>query len=277
MGKMVFQFAKVKSRSGLRALLAHNLRVDAPANADASMSSHNMLGKYKTIGAAMDAYEANLKGAKVRKNAVYAHEYIISGTHEDLKGMSREKSRQYFKDSLAFLRQHYGKESLIMPVVHYDEKTPHMHVIVQPMKDGKLNGKHFTGGTKHRMAQMRTAFHKTVASGYGLDRGDPAPNIEKTKLDDYYQKAERELPEIEEKIAALTLESMGLEHSIQNVRDELTRAQALVNDENAKLERLRASVSEIQDLGRQAVSMSREQLQDALQEIERVDFSPRMR
>src|SRR5699024_4968876 len=35
----------------------------------------------------------------------------------------------------------YGKQNIAYATVHMDEKTPHMHLGVVPMRDGKLQGK----------------------------------------------------------------------------------------------------------------------------------------
>jgi hypothetical protein len=35
----------------------------------------------------------------------------------------------------------YGKQNIAYATVHNDEQTPHMHLGVVPMRDGKLQGK----------------------------------------------------------------------------------------------------------------------------------------
>jgi hypothetical protein len=45
--------------------------------------------------------------------------------------------------------------------------------MIMPMKDGKLNAKHFIGGTRDRMSELQNDFHEKVGRPSGLDRGNP--------------------------------------------------------------------------------------------------------
>lgn len=245
--KMVFAFQKVKSRSGVRALLAHNLRYDKPKNARTDRERYNVypMNTKRDINKTMLAYQKNLGGHKPRKNAVWAHEYVISGSRDGFKGLGIDGSKAYFKDAVMFLKEMYGDESLLIPTIHFDERTPHLHVIVQPMKDGKLNGKAFTGGSKHAMAQLRTRFHKNVALKHGFERGEPKNRIKHKDLDEYYKLAEKELPALKQQKTNLEREIIMGQSEVQGNELAITETGSMLNKLKNEVESIKNEYSEI--------------------------------
>jgi len=270
--KLVFKFSKVKSRSGVRALLAHNLRIDKPKNADPSKEKLNFYPKRtgKHINNTMMDMQRNLKGHKPRKNAVHAHEYVISGSHEHMKAMTTDECYEFFKDAIRFFREMYGKESMMIPVAHFDEKTPHLHLIIQPLINGKLNGKHFTGGSKATMAKLRTKFHKEVAAKYGLTRGEPKTKIKHKELDEYYKMVNETLPKLRKEAAELKLE-------VAVDQLELNQAKDQVNELRSQYELLRDDLKDIEEISKRATSMTRNELVKAIKQIDELEYRPRFR
>lgn len=55
--------------------------------------------------------------------------------------MPQEKQQAFFRQSLDFIANRYGKENILSAVIHMDEKTPHMHVDLTPIRDGRLTAK----------------------------------------------------------------------------------------------------------------------------------------
>ena len=288
--KMVFAFQKVKSRMGIRALLAHNLRIDKPKNADMEREKLNMYHKElgRDIGQTMLAYQKNLKGHKPRKNAVWAHEYVISASPEKMETMNRKEQMAYFEESARFIRAKYGKESLIIPSVHFDEKTPHMHVIVQPMYNGKLNGKHFTGGSKHAMAALRKKFHKDVAEKYGLDYGVPRSPDNKPSQDDlrnYYDLVNKELPLKQRELTSTKLELLSTQTEVDEANQKLgevnRQVMSLEGEKNAlsgSASDLRNEIDELNTLSNNARHMTRKALTDAIDKLDRDEaYRPAMK
>lgn len=270
--KLVFKFSKVKSRSGVRALLAHNLRIDKPANADPSKEKLNLYPKLtgQNINKTMMAMHQNLKGHKPRKNAVHAHEYVISGSHEHMKAMTKKECYTFFGDAISFFREMYGKESMLIPTAHFDEKTPHLHLIIQPLKNGKLNGKHFTGGSKSTMAKLRTKFHEGVAAKYGLERGEQKPKVKHQELDEYYSMVKEILPKLRKE--AIELKMMA---SIE--KEELNQAKDQANEFKSLYELHRSDLERIEEISKRAASMTRNELVKAIKQIDEMEQRPRFR
>lgn len=270
--KMVFKFTKVKSRSGVRALLAHNLRIDKPENADPKREKLNLYPQRtgQNINNTMMAMQRNLNGHKPRRNAVHAHEYVISGSHEHMKAMTTAECKAFFNDAIHFFREMYGKESMLLPTAHFDEKTPHLHLVIQPMKDGRLNGKHFTGGSKAAMAKLRSKFHREVAEKYGLGRGEPKQRVKQQELDKYYKLVNETLPKLQD-------EAAGLQQQIVIGRSELDQAKDQVNELESRYELLRDDLRDIEDIRQRAASMTRNELVTAIQQLDERDYRPSIR
>lgn len=55
-----------------------------------------------------------------------------------------------------------------------DESTPHMHLSVVPIKDGRLAAKNLF--TKSELRDLQTAFARDVGAKYGLQRGVEGSN-----------------------------------------------------------------------------------------------------
>lgn len=49
--------------------------------------------------------------------------------------------KQYFNDSLKFMKEYIGKENILSATIHFDEETPHMHIDYIPGISGKQKRK----------------------------------------------------------------------------------------------------------------------------------------
>jgi len=278
---MVLTFTKVTSRLGLRGLLAHNLRIEKPKNADPYREGLNIYGcgrgSGRTVSGLMGRLQGNLKGHKPRKNAVHAHEYVISGSHQHMKGMGRSECIKYFNDTIKFFREMYGKESMLIPCVHFDERTPHLHLIVQPMKDGKLNGKAFTGGHKNVLAKLRKDLHQQVASKYGLSRGVPREKATHRDLSEYYKIVNNTLPEARRKITELEQRIILEQAEAQKAREELGKVKQQLRDLQGHRELLEGDLAKLSKVREQAEAMTREQLEVAIKKIDENNYRPSFR
>ncbi|MCH3737880.1 plasmid recombination protein, partial [Campylobacter coli] len=67
---------------------------------------------------------------------------IISSDSEFFKKLTPEQEREFFKTAYDFYCEKYGKENVISAMVHKDETTPHLHLLIVPLtKDGRLCAK----------------------------------------------------------------------------------------------------------------------------------------
>jgi hypothetical protein len=70
---------------------------------------------------------------KIRKNAVHALEYFVGASPEKMAVMSRTQQDAYFRKALDWFEERHGKDNVLSAVIHRDETTPHMQILVIPL------------------------------------------------------------------------------------------------------------------------------------------------
>lgn len=171
MGYVVLRVAKIKSRASLMRAAQHHTRERMPENADPERSARNFGDK--SAAAVMARYDA-LKPEKIRKNAVHAVEFVLSASPAALQAIGPERSLAFFKAARDWAQKRIGgAQNTLCWALHQDELSPHLHVVMMPMQDGKLNARGFIGGHRDVLRQMQTEFAEEVGAQFGLERGIP--------------------------------------------------------------------------------------------------------
>lgn len=161
--------------------------------------------------------EIRAAGAKSRSNSVLALDTIYTASPEFFQGKANTENDKFFQDCLKFHNEHFGH--IISAVVHYDETTPHLHVISVPLtKDGRLSARDVIGN-KAKMTKTQDQFFEQVGRGYELERGIQMDGQEKKQ---HISAQEHELREIKQEIAREKEHLEAIEHSEETAR---TRAQ----------------------------------------------------
>lgn len=204
--KLILRFDKIKSEQSLRAVLVHNLRLQDTPNADSAKKRLNQV-----IGGGIDNVMSSfdkLIPASVRKNAVLAHECLVTASPDALKAMTREQQIAFFNDAIKWLSKlHGGKNRLISAAVHYDETTPHLHCLFVPLDaNNKLNSRMIIGGSRSRLSELQTEFANEVGLKHGLERGQKNSKVRHTTLKAHAAMINEQLPELERQVCALKLE-----------------------------------------------------------------------
>src|SRR5699024_3433207 len=78
---------------------------------------------------------------KTRKDAVLVNELLITSDRNFFDNLNKDEQNRFFEESYNLLSERYGKQNVAYATVHNDERTPHMHMGIVPMRDGKLQGK----------------------------------------------------------------------------------------------------------------------------------------
>src|SRR5699024_6636473 len=78
---------------------------------------------------------------KTRKDAVLVNELIVTSDRDVFERLYQEEQKRFYEESYKLISERYGKKNIAYATVHNDEQTPHMHLGVVPMRDGKLQGK----------------------------------------------------------------------------------------------------------------------------------------
>lgn len=161
--------------------------------------------------------EIKAAGAKARSNSVMALDTLYTASPEFFQGKTNEQNDNFFKDCLQFHENHFGH--IISAVIHYDETTPHLHIISVPLtKDNRLSARDVIGN-KSKMSKTQDSFFEQVGRDYGLERGIHMDGQEKRQ---HISAQEHELREIRQKIAREQEKLEAIEHSEETAR---TRAQ----------------------------------------------------
>lgn len=185
----ILRVGKISGKGKMAAAAQHNLRERDTANARPEDRDRNIhLAGAKTADQLMKLWEERAP-EKIRKNAVHALEYVITASPEKMAAMGQTKSEDYLRDALTWLKDKHGAENILSAVIHNDETTPHLQVMVIPLDDrGKLNARALVGG-KAQLSAMQTDFAERVGRKHGLDRGIERSGARHETIKSMYERA----------------------------------------------------------------------------------------
>ena len=90
---------------------------------------------------------------------------------------------------MTWLQDKHGAENILSAVIHNDEITPHLQVMVIPIDErGKLNARELVGG-KAKLSQMQTEFAQEVGKPFGFERGQERSKATHQTIKEYYGRA----------------------------------------------------------------------------------------
>lgn len=204
----------------------HNLRASntkKEPNVDYSKSHLNriILGNRNTVATINEKVEQRTNKKKLRDDANRAVEFVLSASPEHFYdfekcNMTREEwdnlipanfkdnmqaywkrvsevkstlkhdeTKKWLKDAKDWMQKEFG-ENVINAVVHFDEKTPHIHLLCVPMVKGKLTAKDFF--TPDNAKKWQTSY----ALATGLKRGVASEKKHEALKDAEVNKAKQE-------------------------------------------------------------------------------------
>lgn len=212
--------------------------------------------------------EINRAGAKTRSNSVVALDAIYTASGEFFKDKSTEECNRYFQDCLQFHQKRFGH--IVSAVIHYDETTPHMHILSVPLtQDGRLSAREIIGN-RANLSRMQTEFFEQVGRGYGLERGVQMDGQEKKK---HITAQEHKLRQVKQEKAREEEELEAIKHSKKSARERATKAKEQAKQQQAENSRLRTVESKIRsDMEREQTTARQlaEMNQKARQELKQV-------
>jgi hypothetical protein len=175
---------KLKSIDLLKNALKHNLRQiprelgeNRHIDPEKCSLNLNLVGGTDPVKIARDT-EAKIlvaTGKKLRRNGVLALEYLVSlrpNTVVDING--------YFPAVIEWLEDYLGCP-IISAVVHLDEANPHMHVIVLPLRNGRMMGSELVG-YKGDLAALKQSHFKSVGKRFGLQMLESIPRFKRYEI-----------------------------------------------------------------------------------------------
>lgn len=179
--------------------------------------------------------EIDRAGAKTRSNSVVALDTIYTASSEFFQGKTNKENDAFFRDCLRFHEERFGH--IVSAVIHYDETTPHLHVISVPLTpDNRLSARDVIGN-KAKMSKTQDSFFEQVGKSYGLKRGIHMDGQEKRQ---HISAQEHELREIKQAIAKGKEELEAIEHSEETARTRAQTARQTATELQKEVEQLQA-------------------------------------
>lgn len=175
---------KLKSIDLLKNALKHNLRqipreLGENRHIDPEKCSLNLNligGTDPTkIARETEAKIVEATGKKLRRNGVLALEYVVS-----LRPNNVIDINGYFPAVIEWLEDYLGCP-IISAVVHLDEASPHMHVIVLPLRNGRMMGSALVG-YKGDLAALKQSHYKCVGQRFGLTMTESIPRFKRYEI-----------------------------------------------------------------------------------------------
>src|SRR5690625_558266 len=114
---------------------------------------------------------------KTRKDAVLVNELLVTSDRDFFEQLDPGEQKRFFEESYKLFSERYGKQNIAYATVHNDEQTPHMHLGVVPMRDGKLQGKNVFNRQELLWLQDKFPEHMQK-QGFELERGEKGSNRE---------------------------------------------------------------------------------------------------
>jgi hypothetical protein len=182
MSYCILRTAKLKTSANIAASLSHTFRDRPTDNADPERKALNEASDQRTAAEVLSGITARWPD-KRRRDAVLCIEYLIATSPVYFK--DGESGAAYFEAARQWLIDQHGAENVVFSAIHRDELTPHMVAYVVPIRDGRLNAKHWLGG-KAKLSAMQTDFAKTVAQPFGLNRGIEGSTARHTTVRQFY-------------------------------------------------------------------------------------------
>ena len=173
--QLIASKVKLNGLEGLRRHLQERERVKTNPNIDLSRSHLN----YCIEDLAPDHLSRRVKERisqlhlkkRPRSDAVGIEDIIVSASVDFMLQLDCDTREKYFRDSLHFFQQRYGKQNVMYCQCHLDESNPHIHIGVVPITpDGRLSAKSLF--CPKTLEQLQTDFHREVSQHYGLERGE---------------------------------------------------------------------------------------------------------
>jgi hypothetical protein len=244
MSMLVAQMMKMKA-TNLSGIEKHNKRIFDnrgnpdidPSQKDLNYDLMNREGRCREI--VKEIIDSQREGNRaIRKDAVLVNEWIISSDRAFFKEMPGEERDRFFQEATDWFKERYGQQNIAYAQVHLDETTPHMHVGVVPMRDGKLQAKNIFN--RQELRDIQEELPKFLKEkGFEIERGKE--NSERKHLT---------VPEYKEAKEAAKELALEVQKSQQKLFNNLSDIKALEKQEKglkSKIELNKAYIQEYQE------------------------------
>ena len=190
---------------------------------------------------------------KPRPDANRIIENVFTASPEFFQDMPYEAQKAYLLHCVEFAKEFYGSENIVGAYLHFDEKTPHAHVIAVPIETSTrttkkltrhvttLNAGFFLGGAK-KCIDLQTGFAEFIQkNGYQLERGQPKKDTNRQHIP------------LRQHYAEIDASHLAATELLADAATEATAATQIRREVDRELERLKIEKQDI-ELERAAIS-----------------------
>lgn len=171
MSSAIMRFQKLHTSEEIGHALGHNKRLRNVKNADKDREHLNTSITYvddiKKHIKGLDKLHKKTTGKRARKDAVRVIEVLMTSDREFFK---RVNDTEYFETCRQWLVDVFGEENILSMDIHRDERTPHAHFLVTPIRDNQYSCKRIING-RNAVRGLQNSFYDAVKD-FGLERGE---------------------------------------------------------------------------------------------------------
>lgn len=268
-----YAIIRVRKRSlrAASAMARHALREDHTPNADPAKRAENTVLGPKSAGEVMAKIKAVTDPLAKRKDAVRVVELFVGTSPEWARGKTRQQQDDYFKAALRWVAGKFGgMQNLVSAVIHRDETTPHMQILLTPVVDGKLQANKILGGPAG-LSRLQDEFAESVKA-HGLRRGEKGSRASHTSIRQFYGALQRvgSVDKLPQKVKVPVVPEKPMIGFFESDADKAARLKAekarqAALDHNRRVE---ARLREIAAVGAATHGLGRRRAPKALTELE---------
>ncbi|MEH2932538.1 MobV family relaxase [Candidatus Ventrimonas sp. KK005] len=201
MPKQILRIEPIHSSQAFASKWKHNMRLGDIPNADSSKTWKNeqlirlpvgetYLTYFERKIASLPYYDTH----KIRKNGIRGFEVFLSFGQGELP--PEFTLGQWKRNSIQFLRDVFGRENVAAATLHMDERAPHIHAIVFPVREGRLRARAFLPD-RQAMRDLHVKYHEYTRE-CGLEPESRYMHIKHEKVGRFYSNInlalEKQLP-----------------------------------------------------------------------------------
>lgn len=164
--------------------------------------------------------------------------FVVGSDREFFKSLSVQEQEKFFADCTRFFADRYGEENIISAVVHMDETTPHLHLNLIPIADGRLCAKQLFD--RKALQGLQTEFYTVVGKKWNLQRGKEDSTAK--HLDTMSYKVKK----MKDEAVAAVLQASEAERRKEAAEKNQAQAEQATHELEEKREQLQREVAPLQ-------------------------------
>ena len=178
----IFRQRKIRDYAKFSKALGHTNRDWEVPNANNEVENEYL------VSTPLEQIKNRCEKARTRADNVLGYDLLFTASPEFFTDevITGKKFGEWKSRTIEWIEQNFGgKANIVNLAVHWDESTPHIACQTVAIHEGKLNAKHFTGGTRHRLSEMQDSYAEAMAS-FGLQRGVKGSLAKHESIKKYY-------------------------------------------------------------------------------------------